>query len=145
MAAAIPQFGLDYGYAGYPVAGRYAGAAGYAGASTDRLSYSRNTAEAAAGVGAAAAPAAVVPAPVAVAPAPLSLLTESRTANFGPLLGYRYGYLPSLSYAPGVQYLGLGYGHPLLPDPVHTLGVGVNGYNYGVRNVRLGYGNAYQL
>ncbi|KAK8774772.1 hypothetical protein V5799_010694 [Amblyomma americanum] len=85
-------------------------------------------------------------APVAVASSPVSIVSEAKSTNVGPVYSgpYGYGYVPRVAYAAPVHLVG--YHAPYVaPGLVHAVGLGVDRYGYGVHTVGVGYGAGYHI
>uniref|UniRef100_A0A131YE26 Glycine rich superfamily member n=1 Tax=Rhipicephalus appendiculatus TaxID=34631 RepID=A0A131YE26_RHIAP len=81
-------------------------------------------------------------APVAVASSPVSIVSEAKSTNVGPVYSGPYGYVPRVAYAAPLHVVG--YHAPYVAAPlVHTVGLGVDRYGYGVHTVGVGYGTGY--
>ncbi|XP_075727347.1 uncharacterized protein LOC142768849 [Rhipicephalus microplus] len=82
-------------------------------------------------------------APVAVASSPVSIVSEAKSTNVGPVYSGPYGYVPRVAYAAPLHVVG--YHAPYAPGLVHAVGLGVDRYGYGVHTVGVGYGTGYHI
>ncbi|XP_049519066.1 uncharacterized protein LOC125943659 [Dermacentor silvarum] len=84
-------------------------------------------------------------APIAVASSPVSIVSEAKSTNVGPVYSAPYGYVPRVAYAAPLHVVGYHTPYVAAPGLVHAVGLGVDRYGYGVHTVGVGYGTGYHI